>query len=104
MFDTEPMSEGNDTPTYGQTSGPQDGQIKPIPVPATPRDQLSEVERVALAKREARRKNLNGILAMSGGLATVAFLIIGFAFSGWYYAWIVFLIPGLLRTYLANSD
>ena len=39
-----------------------------------------------------------------GPAAAMIILAIGFVFSGWYYAWIVFLIPGLLRTYLANSD
>ncbi|MCA0178312.1 MAG: hypothetical protein LCH77_01675 [Actinobacteria bacterium] len=98
------MTAGDDTPTYGQSTGPQDGQIRPIPVPATPRDQLSEAERVLLAKREARRKSMNGMLAMSGGLATVIFLIIGFVFNGWAWGWIVFLIPGLMRTYLQHSE
>lgn len=38
-------------------------------------------------------------LAISGGLATVVFLIIGFALDGWAWGWIVFLIPGLVRGY-----
>ncbi|WP_344084123.1 hypothetical protein [Nostocoides veronense] len=98
------MAAGDTTPKYGESQGPQDGQIRPIPVPATPRDQLSEAERLMLAKREARRKNINGMLAMSSGLATVLFLIIGFVFDGWVWGWIVFLIPGLVRTYLSNSE
>lgn len=57
-----------------------------------------------LAKRAIRRKNLNGIAAMSGGLATIAFFIIGFALHGWAWGWIVFLIPPMIHRYLANSE
>ena len=56
-----------------------------------------------LAKRAIRRKNLNGIAAMSGGLATIAFFIIGFALHGWAWGWIVFLIPPMIHRYLAMT-
>lgn len=56
------------------------------------------------ARREARRKQMNGLLAISSGLATIVFFILGFTMGAWYWAWIVFLIPGLLRTYLTASE
>lgn len=98
------MSAGEETPTYGQAGGPQDGQIKPIPVPSAPTAARSDAEAMALAKREARRRSLNGVLAISGTLALAAFMVIGMVFNGWAWGWIVFLIPGMLRTYLAKSE
>ena len=32
---------------------------------------------------------------MSGPLALIAFFICGFAFQGWAWAWIFFLVPGV---------
>lgn len=100
------MNAGDSDATYGSTGGPQDGQFKPIPVEGgSPSGALAQPAKTEFeARREARRKQMNGLLAISGGLATIAFLIIGFVFSGWAWAWIVFMIPGLLRTYLARSE
>ncbi|MBK7720754.1 MAG: DUF1707 domain-containing protein [Austwickia sp.] len=39
------------------------------------------------------------LLAISGGLSLVLFFAIGFGLHGWAWAWIVFLIPGLVRGY-----
>lgn len=99
------MTTGNDRPAYGNSGGPQDGEIQPIPVPqpaapAPGRPGATE----PLSRREIRRKQANGLLAISGGLATVAFLILGFVFHGWAWGWVVFLIPGLVRGYLAASE
>ncbi len=102
---TEAMTTGNDRPGYGNTSGPQDGDIQPIPVPQQPvPSQSPPASAETLTRREIRRKQANGLLAISGGLATVIFLFIGFVFHGWAWGWIVFLIPGLLRGYLAASE
>lgn len=39
------------------------------------------------------------LLAISGGLATIIFLVLGFVFHAWAWAWLVFLVPGLVRTW-----
>ena len=41
--------------------------------------------------------------AAAGGLATIAFLVAGMAFDGWSWAWVFFLVPGVLRTLLRGE-
>lgn len=98
------MSAGDDNAAYGRSSGPQDGQFRPIPVEGAPGAVAQPARTEVDARREARRKRMNGLLAASSGLATVVFLVLGFTMGAWYWAWIVFLIPGILRTYLAASE
>ncbi len=52
---------------------------------------------------KAPPEQVTRMLAISGGLATVVFLVLGFAFGAWAWAWIVFLIPGLVRGYYGIS-
>ena len=42
---------------------------------------------------------MSGLMAISVPLATLAFFILGFTTGGWGWAWIVFLIPPILRAY-----
>lgn len=87
----------NASEQYGSTSGPQDGQpgeIRPIPVPQVP------------APHSPPRSSGNQLLAarlmaVSGGVALCLFFICGFLFGGWAWAWIFFLVPGLMRTWFA---
>jgi hypothetical protein len=44
-------------------------------------------------------ETMSRMLAISGGLVTVVFLVLGFAFHAWPWAWVVFLVPGLVRGY-----
>lgn len=39
------------------------------------------------------------LVAMSGSLALLAFLACGFLLRGWAWAWIFFLVPGLVRAW-----
>lgn len=41
------------------------------------------------------------LLAISGTLALIIFFVLGFAFGAWGIAWIVFLIPGMVRAWMA---
>lgn len=60
---------------------PMDRQMTHQPAKHTPPEQVTRM------------------LAISGGLSTVAFLFIGFVLHGWAWGWIVFMIPGLVRGY-----
>lgn len=99
------MNAGDSDATYGRSNGPQDGQFRSIPTEAVPGGAVGQPGRTEIdARREARRKRMNGLLAASGGLATVVFLVLGFTMGAWYWAWVVFLLPGILRTYLGASE
>lgn len=39
------------------------------------------------------------LTAMSGTLALIAFLLCGFVLRGWAWAWVFFLVPGLVHTW-----
>ena len=41
------------------------------------------------------------LLAISGSLALIVFLVLGFAFHAWPIAWVAFLVPGMIRTWMA---
>ncbi|CCH78411.1 exported hypothetical protein [Nostocoides japonicum T1-X7] len=36
------------------------------------------------------------LMAVSGSLSVVVFLLLGFVFHAWAWAWLVFLVPGLV--------
>ncbi|MEI2765252.1 MAG: DUF1707 domain-containing protein [Dermatophilaceae bacterium] len=42
---------------------------------------------------------MSRLVAMSGSLALLAFLACGFLLRGWAWAWIFFLVPGLVRAW-----
>ncbi len=44
------------------------------------------------------------LLAVSGSIATIVFLVLGIAFGAWAWAWIVFLIPGVVRQYYGADE
>lgn len=44
----------------------------------------------------------NRLMAGSSGIALVAFFILGFGFNGWAWAWLVFLVPGIIAS-MANA-
>ncbi len=41
------------------------------------------------------------LFAISGTLAVPVFLFVGFVFHAWAWAWVVFLVPGMVRTWQA---
>ena len=41
------------------------------------------------------------LLAISGTLALIAYMLIGFLLEGWAWGWVVFLIPGAIRAWQA---
>lgn len=41
---------------------------------------------------------------ISGGLALIAFFICGFALGGWAWAWLFFLLPGIVGVALYGDD
>ena len=41
------------------------------------------------------------LLAISGTLALIAYMLIGFLLDGWAWGWVVFLIPGAIRAWQA---
>ena len=44
------------------------------------------------------------LLAVSGTLALITFFVLGFAFHAWEIAWVVFLVPGLLRRWVSFDE
>lgn len=41
------------------------------------------------------------LLAISGPLALIVFLVLGLVFHAWAIAWVAFLVPGMIRTWMA---
>lgn len=41
------------------------------------------------------------LLAISGSLALIVFIVLGVVFHAWAWAWVVFLIPGAIRAWQA---
>lgn len=123
------MSNPQNEPLYGSTSGPQDGEIRPIPTPQPPAygapqsaspapytqvppapygqvppDPAAADRQAERAARVARRRKGEAIVGVGSGVATVIFLALGFAFGAWWWAWIVFLIPGIIRQYYWSTS
>ena len=44
------------------------------------------------------------VLAVSGSVATLLFLACGMAFDGWAWAWVFFLVPGIVATWYGDDD
>jgi len=90
------MNAGDNTPTYGHSGDEaQDGQIRPIPVPG---------QGGASVPAERKGGRMAGLMAISSTLALIAFMIIGFVFDGWAWGWVVFLMPGLLKSWQAAQN
>ncbi len=92
------------TERYGSTSGPQDGQpgeIRPISVPPVPAPVPSGPAQQNPARRPGDQLLAARVMAVSGGVALLLFFVCGFVFGGWAWAWLFFLVPGLLRTWFA---
>lgn len=53
---------------------------------------MNEIQRPTTAEK---------LLAISGSLALITFFVLGFAFDAWAVAWVVFLVPGLLRRWVS---
>lgn len=43
------------------------------------------------------------LLASSGTLAVIAFFILGFIFNAWAWAWVVFLVPGVVAIWFGDE-
>lgn len=44
------------------------------------------------------------LVALSGTIALIAFVLLGALFDGWGWAWVVFLVPGVIRVWQAVGD
>ncbi len=69
------------TPAAGSPPYPATPPAAPAPVPSSPPPAIPVSKRLA---------------AVSGPLSLILFFVCGFAFNGWAWAWIVFLLPGVV--------
>lgn len=89
-----PTQHGDTEPQRPTASAPSTdpSTVTPPPSPATTQPPTAPAP---VASGEVSLGNR--LTAISGGLATVIFLLLGFVFHAWAWAWIVFLVPGLIH-------
>ncbi|WP_048555373.1 hypothetical protein [Nostocoides japonicum] len=68
-----------------ETSQPARTPPTPAPSPGDPSTGAGRVPTVG-----------ERLMAVSGSLSVVVFLLLGFVFHAWAWAWLVFLVPGLV--------
>lgn len=54
-----------------------------------------------MARSDSTRTKL---MATSGSLAVIVFFVLGFVFDAWAWAWVVFLVPGVVTIWFGDDE
>lgn len=91
------------SPVDAPPSGGPTHVIQPYQPPAGA-DRPMDRQMIHQPGKKTPPERVQRLLAISGGLSLVLFFAIGFGIGGWSWAWLVFLIPGLIRGYYGIQD